>query len=166
MKRIVSLFLVCVLVSLMAGCDSDSNKVSGPSSYTPDYYDAETFESDLNAGVKVNGKIVQFYVNDYKPDSILGINTWAGEHLNFLSEEEIDVEKGDYVIGRITSEPTKTLLGGSWKIPYEVLEIRAHHDGGSPLLPFPAEYCWLDYGHQPVPVQLCRSDCIYHMGRN
>lgn len=124
MKRIISLLLACVLIALMAGCDSDSGKAAGPSNYTPDYYDAETFESDLNAGVKVNGKIVQFYVNDYKPDSILGINTWAGEHLNFLSEEELDVEKGDYVIGRITSEPTKTLLGGSWKIPYEVLEIR------------------------------------------
>ena len=124
MKRLISLLLVCVLIAFMVGCDGDSDKATGSSDYTPDYYDAETFECDLNAGVNVNGKIVQFYVNDYKPDSILGINTWAGEHLNFISEDELDVEVGDYIIGKVTSAPTKTLLGGSWKIPYEVLEIR------------------------------------------
>lgn len=126
MKKFSSLIIICVLLLIFVGCESETtNKATGPSAYTPNYYDAESFEHDLNAGIKVNGKIVQFYVNDYKPDSILGINCWAGEHLNFISEEELDVEKGDFIIGRITAEPSKTLIGGSWKIPYEVLEIRA-----------------------------------------
>lgn len=51
----------------------------------------------------------------------MGINCWSGEHLNFISENELDVEKGDIIVGRVTKEPTKTL--GSWKVPYEVLEI-------------------------------------------
>ena len=125
MRKIIVLFLVYALL-LMVGCDADSNTFQGSDllDYLPDYYDAESFESDLNSGVKVSGKIVQFYVNDYRPDSALGINTWAGEHLNFISKEKLDVEPGDYVIGRVTSEPTKILFGESWKIPYEVLEIR------------------------------------------
>ena len=76
----------------------------------------------MNNGTKVNGKIVQFEVNEYKPDSALGINCWSGEHLNFISEHEIDVNKGDIIIGRITEEPSKFL--GSWKIPYEPLSVR------------------------------------------
>jgi hypothetical protein len=41
--------------------------------------------------------------------------------LNFISEEDLDVEKGGIIVGYITEEPTKVL--GSWKIPYEVLSI-------------------------------------------
>lgn len=86
-----------------------------------DYADAASFEKALNDGVKVNGKIVQFNVVEYKPDSALGINCWSGEHLNFISEEELDVEKGNIIVGRIIEEPTKTL--GSWVIHYEILSI-------------------------------------------
>lgn len=86
-----------------------------------DYADAASFEKALNDGVKVNGKIIQFDVAEYKPDSALGINCWSGEHLNFISEEELDVGKGNIIVGRIIEEPTKTL--GSWVIHYEVLSI-------------------------------------------
>lgn len=93
----------------------------GSSNYKLDYSDATSFEKALNNGVKVNGKIVQFEVLEYKPDSALGINCWAGEHLNFISEEELDVGTGNIIVGRVTKEPTKAL--GSWKIYYEVLSI-------------------------------------------
>lgn len=86
-----------------------------------DYADAASFEKALNDGVKVNGKIIQFDVVEYKPDSALRINCWSGEHLNFISEEELDVGKGNIIVGRIIEEPTKTL--GSWVIHYEVLSI-------------------------------------------
>lgn len=90
--------------------------------YTLDYADAASFEKALNDGKKVNGKIVQFEVIEYKPDSILGVNCWAGEHLNFISEDKLDVESGNIIVGKITKEPSKTLTG-SWKIYYDVLSI-------------------------------------------
>lgn len=93
----------------------------GTTDYALDYEDAASFEKALNDGVKVNGKIVQFEVLEYKPDSALGINCWAGEHLNFISEEELDVGTGNIIVGRVTKEPTKSL--GSWTIHYEVLSI-------------------------------------------
>lgn len=89
--------------------------------YEIDYSDAASFEKALNDGEKANGKVVQFDVIEYKPDSALGINCWSGEHLNFISDEELDVKKGDIVIGRVKKEPTKAL--GSWRISYEVLAI-------------------------------------------
>ena len=92
-----------------------------PTDYTIDYDSSQAFEQALNNGDKVNGKIVQFNVVEYKPDSALGINCWSGEHLNFISESELDVNKGDIIIGKVTSEPTKPL--GSWEIHYEVLSI-------------------------------------------
>ena len=89
--------------------------------YTPDYNDAESFEKALNDGKKVNGSIVKFVVNDYKPDSALGINVWAGEHLNFISQKELDVSAGDTVIAYVTGEPSDVF--GSWEIKCEVLVI-------------------------------------------
>jgi hypothetical protein len=88
-----------------------------------DYTDAVSFEKALNDGEKVNGKIVQFDVVAYEPDSALGIDCWSGEHLNFISEYELDVNVGDIIVGYVTQEASKSL--GSWKIPYEVLEIQA-----------------------------------------
>ena len=89
--------------------------------YEVDYNDAESFEEALNNGIAVNGKVVRFDVVEYKPDSALGINCWSGEHLNFISEDELNVAKGSIVVGRVTEEPSKTF--GSWEIPYEVLSI-------------------------------------------
>lgn len=99
----------------------DESQESTTTDYKIDYANAQSFEKALNDGVKVKGKIVQFDVVEYKPDSALGINCWSGEHLNFISKEELDVGKGSIIVGRITEETSKTL--GSWKIPYEVLSI-------------------------------------------
>lgn len=91
--------------------------------YTIDYPDAASFESALNEGEIVKDKIVQFQVKEYKPESAIGVNCWAGEHLNFVSKNELPVRKGDIVVGRITEEPTTIL--DCWKVPYEVLDIKS-----------------------------------------
>ncbi len=106
--------------------EGKSNTNSTPD-YKIDYYEAGSFEKALNDGEKVKGKIVQFDVVEYKPDSALGINCWSGEHLNFISEVELNVSKGSIIVGRVTKELTKTL--GSWKIPYEILSISGEKIG-------------------------------------
>lgn len=99
---------------------------SGTSAYTLDYADAASFEKALNDGAKVKGKVVQFRVNEYAPDSVLGINCHAGEHLNFLFENELDVKKDDSIVVRVTEEPSKAFLLDSWKIPCEFIEVSEH----------------------------------------
>lgn len=136
MKKILNiLFVIILLIMLLAltGCTNtendndnaiiDTNSVQ--SDYTElvvDYKDAASFEKALNSGEKVNGKTVKFDVNEYKPNSAMGINCWSGEHLNFISDNELDVKTGDIIIGRVKEEPTKFL--GSWKIKYDVIEIQ------------------------------------------
>lgn len=109
-----------ISIKTIIGPSSVEDK-ENPTDYTLDYNDSQSFEQALNNGTKVNGKIVQFNVVEYKPDSSLGINCWSGEHLNFISENELSVSAGDIIIGRVKSEPTKVL--GSWQIYYEVLSI-------------------------------------------
>ena len=126
LKYKISCSIFGIDVDTIVGTSSESNPNDdeiqpGSTEYTIDYTDAESFEKALNNGVKVNGKIVQFIVNDYRPDSVLGINCWAGEHLNFISNEELDVGAGNIIVGRVTGEPTK--IFGSWKISYEVLSV-------------------------------------------
>lgn len=123
MRRLAIVLLAFCCVAVLVACTQDPPATNSESRYTIDYYDAETFEKALNEGEKVNGKIVRFLVNDYKPDSVLGIDIWGGEHLNFIVEEEIDIKAGDIVTGRITKEASQIILLGSWKISFEVLEI-------------------------------------------
>lgn len=108
-------------INLDVPMSTTENPVS-TADYEIDYADAASLEKALNDGVKVNGKIVQFEVLEYKPDSILGINCWAGEHLNFISDNKLDVGAGNVIVGKVTEEPSKTLTG-SWKIYYDVLSI-------------------------------------------
>lgn len=130
MKRVAKVVITVLLLLLLSGCDLESEyeyheeqqEESVEENYAIDFEDAESFEQALNDGQDVKGKIVCFDVNAYKPNSVLGINCWSGEHLNFISENELEVEEGDCIVGRVTEKPKKTMID-SWKIYYEVLEI-------------------------------------------
>jgi hypothetical protein len=133
-KPTIILLALCCMAMLVA-CTQDPLATNNNSGYTIDYFDAASFEKALSEGEKVSGKIVQFFVIDYKLDSVLGIDIWGGEHLNFIVEEELDVKAGDIVTGRVTKEASQIILLGSWKIPFEVLKIEKRPEESSPNEP-------------------------------
>lgn len=110
--------MAMALIFTLSACGEEDQKAG---TYTVDYNDAISFENALNDGIKVKGKVVQFYVEEYAPNSILGINCHAGEHLNFLFNNELDIEAGDTIVVEVTEEPSKVFLLGSWKVPCEFL---------------------------------------------
>lgn len=108
-KGIICSLLFVTLV--VVGC--------GKSSVVLDYGDAESFEAALNAGENLEGKTVRFLASELHPDSAMGYNIWAGEHLNFISARNPDIEEGSTADVRAT-EITSTL--GSWFIKYEKVD--------------------------------------------
>ncbi|MBO5624133.1 MAG: hypothetical protein J5959_21175 [Butyrivibrio sp.] len=108
-KKIRSITCMLMIALLMlTGC--------GGASTVLDYGDAESFEAALNAGENLEGKTVRFYASELHPDSAMGYNVWAGEHLNFISARNPDIKEGDTVDVKAT-EITSSL--GSWFIKYE-----------------------------------------------
>ena len=72
-------------------------------------------------GVKslcLTGKTVTITVVAYNPDSAFGPDIWAGEHLNFISEDDPGVQEGDVITVRITSVASSL---GSWFLTYETI---------------------------------------------
>lgn len=139
MKKII--LVVCILflfIFILTGCNNNEdtanesavyiieennineNETNYSSEDVIDYLDAETFEKALNDGINVNDKIVKFYVKEYKANSVKGHNAWAGEHLNFISQNNLELKKNDIVIGKVIS--TEKSLG-SWFIHYEMIKI-------------------------------------------
>lgn len=123
---IVWLLLIACLFSL-AGCSVENNNIQDntmikniSNESTTDYIDEVMFEQCLNSEVDTKGKTVKFVVKDYKPNSALGYNSYAGEHLNFISKTDLQLKSNDEVIGKIIS--TKKFLG-SWIVDYEVIKI-------------------------------------------
>lgn len=107
MKKISSICLAVLILLFAVACGAK----------TPiDYGNAESFEAALNAGKDLEGAVVQFEVSEFHPESKLGYNIWAGEHLNFISSENPKVQEGDIVTARINS--VYSMLG-SWIISYE-----------------------------------------------
>lgn len=84
-----------------------------------DYGDAESFEAALNEGKNLENKVVRFIAGEFHPDSKLGYNVWAGEHLNLVSSRNPDIQEGDTVTVRTT---TVENMMGSWVINYEKVE--------------------------------------------
>lgn len=102
--------------------DSVTDDKKTAHTYSIDYKNAELLEMALHNGEEVNGKIVQFEVAEYDPMSVLGINCHAGENLNFISEDELNVNSGDIIIGKIIEEASK-IDETSWNIPFKMIEI-------------------------------------------
>ncbi len=116
-KKSISIILACVVMSTFLAC--------GAKKETINYGNAEAFEAALNAGENLEGKIVQFKIVDIKPKSEIGFDIWAGEHLNFVSEDSKDVKKGDTMVVRATKIGSAL---GSWIIKYEVVDNAEKND--------------------------------------
>jgi len=110
-KRFALILAALMLVFCFVGC--------GGSQVTIDYADAESFEAALNNGKNLEGKVVQFTADELHPQSAYGYNIWAGEHLNFISSRNPDVEVGSTVVVKAT---TIESISGSWFISYEKVD--------------------------------------------
>jgi len=129
-KKIIIATLSLLLLTNICSCnfeeeifeDEDTNNITIDLDkvYSVDYGDAESFENDLNNGKNVEGKVVQFKVLDYKPESGAGVNIWAGEHLNFIaSDDDPEVKSGDTMTVLVTS--VKKSLN-SWFIHFAIID--------------------------------------------
>ena len=87
---------------------------------TINYYNAEALESDLNAGKKCEGKVALIICKELHPDSILGYNIYAGEHINLVSDKDPGIKEGAEVL--IKTKKISKILDKSWKVEYELLE--------------------------------------------
>ncbi len=112
MRRMLKALMMIFICMSLYGCGA-SKKIS------IDYGDAESFEKALNNGENLEGKIVRFEVLDFKPNSALGYNAWAGEHLNFVSSTNPDIKTGDIPVVRVTKIISNM---GSWVITYEKID--------------------------------------------
>lgn len=125
-KLIMVIIFAFVLIMTACGKRNDS-KVGDEKNNSEadlvyiDYADAESFEAALNEGEDLEGKIVQFEALELHPDSAVGYNVWAGEHLNFISSSNPDIEVGEIVVVKCKAI-TSSL--GSWFIKYEELYDR------------------------------------------
>lgn len=73
-------------------------------------------EAALNNGEDINGKTVEITVDEYVPDGALGYTIQTGEHLNFVSSDNPNVEKGDTLTVKVVK--TENVLG-SFVMSYE-----------------------------------------------
>lgn len=107
MRRVFVMALTVIVMVLFTACGK---------SIPIDFADAESFEAALNAGENLEGKVVQFTAGGFHPDSAMGYDVWAGEHLNFISSSHPNIAQGDTVVARATK--IENVLG-SWVIAYE-----------------------------------------------
>lgn len=105
MKKLVGIGII--LLVLMVACSNTSAD--------PDFT-TEEFEAALNEGENLAGKTVSVKVDKLVPDSAFGYNIQAGEHLNFVSSKNPDVEVGDEIIVKVVEVDS---MLGSYIIEYK-----------------------------------------------
>ncbi len=127
--------IVLLLIFAISGCGSyakkDSDETEAPEIQI-DFVDAESFEAALNDSQDVVNKTVRFCVSEYKSSRKERSSYYAGDKLRFISEVNIDVEPGDYIVGCVTKKPSK--LFTVWQIPFEVIEVEEATPSTTPTL--------------------------------
>jgi len=106
MKKI--LIPLLLLIFVLAGCGSSA-------AAKPDYT-TKQFEAALNKGENLEGKTVSVKVSKLVPNSAFGYNIEAGKHLNFVSDDNPNVKKGDKIVVKV--KKIKSALG-SFIITYK-----------------------------------------------
>ncbi len=105
-----------------------------------DFENEVDFEAALNRGEMMIGKVVCFKVRSVQPNSVVGFNLWAGEHLNFVSSRPVEVKEGDILVVKISD--VRSALR-SWLLSYIILEkitgeseiaLNQTNDGQSPVV--------------------------------
>lgn len=113
-NRRITALLAVLLICTLSAC--------GQSQIPLDYGDETAFEADLNAGKNLVGKTVSFVAAELHPQSLYGYDIWAGEHLNFISSENPDIEVGQTITVKVTAVESAI---GSWFIGYEKVDAVA-----------------------------------------
>ena len=90
-KVIASLLAVLSVLFILTACGQKQ----------ADYPTAAKAETALNAGKDLKGKTVTFKVTGYDPASAFGYNMETGKHLNFVSNDNPGVKKGDTVTVKV-----------------------------------------------------------------
>ncbi len=112
MKKIIVSILICpISVGFLTGCIDDP--------VAPDYADATVYEQALNDGIDTTGKIVYFVVDSINLNSAFGYNLMAGEHLNFCSSTNPNLNVGDGLTVKIKEV---RLVLGSYIIYYDIVK--------------------------------------------
>lgn len=108
-----SIFTFIALTFILAACGNSTPKA--------DYSESKA-EKVLNDGGEIKGKTVSIKVAKLEPKSAFGYNIEAGQHLNFVSEENPDVKVGDNLIVKV--KKVKSVLG-SFVINYNLIHKTA-----------------------------------------
>lgn len=106
MKKILLFFTFLLAVVTVAACGQKE----------PDYKNAQSFETALNKGKDLENKTVKIKVNKLAPNSAFGYNIQTGKHLNFVSEDNPKVKKGDVITVKV--KKVKSVIG-SYIITYD-----------------------------------------------
>lgn len=130
-QKVVSIFTAVLLITTITACGSEDSVSSispdtiaqlqqayADGTITVDYDSAESFESALNDGADTTNKIVSFEATEVAPDSAVGFNVMAGEHLNFKSKDAKEISDHEQVTVIVTNAKSKI---GSWFIDYELI---------------------------------------------
>lgn len=106
MKKSIMVLSLILVVGMLFGCSG--GQVAD--------YTTQEFEAALNNGEDVTGKTVAVEVLTMDPNSKLGYNMQAGQHLNFVSPENPGVKDGETVV--VTVERVASMFG-SYIITYK-----------------------------------------------
>lgn len=112
MKKLIAAALILLLTFSLTSCWNGrtilgTTKETSTKHVNKEYVRftcAEDLEKALNKGENVEGAIVDFTLKDYKFSDTGNDNIYkAGDHLNFISDRKLGVEKGQIMTVKIDS---------------------------------------------------------------
>lgn len=113
MKKVVATIISIITILVLSSCGT-------PKEVKADY-NTKDAESALNNGEDLTGKTVKITVDKLEPKSAFGYDIQTGEHLNFVSNDNPKVKKGDTLVVKV--EEVDSVVG-SFIITYTTVSSK------------------------------------------
>ncbi len=120
-----------------------------------DYFGSTEIEAALNAGINLENKVVMCEVLEVHPDSSVGYNIWAGEHLNFITSNAglSKIKPGDIMV--LTVQGVESIDKGGYLSWFLYTDIFSKPSGsGNENSGYDSDdWSWLYDDPTPIPTE-------------
>lgn len=124
MKKIILNLVSVLIIGILSGCSNTETikeTITQTNEIIIDFSSSTSFEKTINEEKDVNGKIVKVLINEVieNNDSLTKFKT--GKSLIFIGDEDINIDKDDYIVARIIQEPVKK--DENWQVRFECIKL-------------------------------------------
>lgn len=116
--------LILLMITILSGCEKTEiikETITQEKEIIIDYSSSTSFEKSINDKKEVKNKIIKVLINEVEENNKTITKFKSGNNLIFISNENININKNDYMVLKVIKEPVKR--DANLEIEFEMIKV-------------------------------------------